>query len=508
MGFLITDDPAVGIGNYPLYPENWTKAGLGHFFVFCHRRETFYIAEHGARSYFLLGHAYNPFTMQTDETDILNDIAIVDANGADAFYDKVSELTGVFLLGRVSGNEITVLLDASGMQYACYGQIGGHTYIASHIRLVGDLCGLRMDEYVQRLIAYRWYRYMLGNYLPGDLTAFSELKRIIPNTSVTISQDTAKIERFYPNRPLEMCGDESAYHRVIEEASGVMRNTMRLIADKWKRPAISLTGGIDSNTTFAAANGVYDRFTAFSYVSMPREAVDAEAAKKISCAFSVPHSVFNVPDTSGGMPDFEVYKAILAHNDGDIGPTKDDDTRKKIVLMQQCDIDVEVKSWISETIRAYAYKYFGRSKFPKVLKPRHYTALYKLFFMNRRLVRETDRRFGDYLRDTRLHEHLYNYDESDFFVWEMMHGGKCGLNIGVMKFCFDITIPYNNRKLLDLLLRVPLEDRISDRHHLDMKRLMNPALADMNIRVVNLNETERRKKMLNAYYILNTRLPF
>ena len=77
-----------------------------------------------------------------------------------------------------------------------------------------------------------------------------------------------------------------------------------------------------------------------------------------------------------------------------------------------------------------------------------------------------------------------------------------------MRSCFDITIPYNNRVFLDLLLRVQLEDRISDRHHLDMKKLMNKKLYDMNIRVVNLNETDRRKKLINLYYIINTHLPY
>ena len=111
-----------------------------------------------------------------------------------------------------------------------------------------------------------------------------------------------------------------------------------------------------------------------------------------------------------------------------------------------------------------------------------------------------------------LKEHLFNYDESDFFVWEMMHGGKCGLNIGVMKACFDITIPYNNRKLLDLLLRVPLEKRLSDELHLDMKKTLNKKLYEMNIRVVNLNETDQRKKLANQlanlYFTVNSILPF
>ena len=123
-------------------------------------------------------------------------------------------------------------------------------------------------------------------------------------------------------------------------------------------------------------------------------------------------------------------------------------------------------------------------------------------------MKETDAAFEEYWRHTRLKEHLFNYDESDLFVWEIMHGGKCGLDIGVMKTCFDITIPYNNRDLLDLLLKVPLEKRLSDQLHLDLKKRLNKELYDMNIRVVNANETEGRKKILNAYYVINSHLPF
>ena len=203
-----------------------------------------------------------------------------------------------------------------------------------------------------------------------------------------------------------------------------------------------------------------------------------------------------------------IWKKLLEWNDGGIGSNSDSDIRKKITLIQNDVCDVEVKSWISETIRAYAYKYFGRTSFPKNLSARNYTSLYKIFFMNRRLVHETDEHFRQYWANTQLKSHLFNYDESDLFVWEMMHGYKCGLNIGAMKTCFDITIPYNNRKLLDTLLRVPLKRRLNDQLHLDLKRVLNKELYDMNIRVVNLNETERRKKMANIYFTVNSKLPF
>lgn len=504
-GYLITDAEIIEEAKYPFY-GNWKKLKIKKYYFWTYKTVKIFIYENNDNVFFLIGHAYNPYKMEYDENIILKDIA--EKYNTNDYFEAINELTGIFIMGVVTEDKIEFLLDASGMQYGCYGQVNGKQYISSHTALLGDICSLKRIKYVEKLINYKWYKYMMGNYLPGEITSYNEIKRIIPNTYIRCEKGQYSVERFYPNKKINMCKNNQEYNQVIEEAANILKNTMMLIPKKWKKPAISLTGGIDSNTTFAAANGNYEKYTTFSYVSMHRESVDAEKAKEISSHFKVPYKEYLIPGDNNSLRDFELYKKIFEHNDGDIGNSKDNDVRKKIVLINSNVCDVEVKSWISETIRAYAYKYFGRTSFPKSLSARNYTSLYKIFFMNRKLVYETDKYFKEYLRNTQLKEKLFNYDESDFFVWEMMHGGKCGLNIGVMKSCFDITIPYNNRKLLDLLLRVPLEYRLSDKHHLDLKKLMNRELYDMNIRVVNLNETNRRKKMANIYYTINSFLPF
>lgn len=507
-GFLFTSaqlDPLAD--QYPFY-SNWTKKAIGPYALWCHNRQQVHLVTHGDVTVFMVGHAYDPFNMSSDEDEILARVAAGLEGSTDQGLAVINALTGVFFVGWLVDGELRFMLDASGMQYACYGVIDGKLYITSHMQLVGDICGLDQDDYVKRLKSYRWYPLMMGNYLPGDLTAFKELKRVIPNTFVEYRNQAFRIKRFFPASSVEQCSTEAEYQEVVAEGARILRNTMALIAEKWQRPAISLTGGVDSGTTFAAANGLYDKFTAFTYVAMGREARDAVAAKAITGRFGVPHTVIDVPDNNSDIPDFDLYKQILVANAGDIGPLKDDDTRKKIILMQADLGDVEVKSWISETVRAYAYKYFGRTRMPRRLKPRHYTSLFKIFLADRHLAAETDQHFDDYLERTQLQKHLEDYDESDFFVWEMMHGGKCGPNIGSMKFCFDITIPFNNRDLMNLLLRAKLPDRLSDRLMLDIKRSLNPELASMDIHVVNANETRLRKAAINLYFIVNSRLPF
>lgn len=504
-GYLITDSVIERSNEYPFY-NNWKKTRIGNYDFWTYNSVKLYTRTFDGGTIFLIGHAYNPYTMDWDENTILNSIAT--NYNHKKYLDTINELTGVFVAGIVTNDTIEFILDASGMQYGCYGTINGKQYISSHMRLIGDICNLSTDIYVNRLINYKWYHFMMGNYLPGDITCYNELKRIVPNTYVRFCDGKYSVTRFYPCREIHMCKTKEEYDQVIAEAARILQNTMKLIPMKWSAPAISLTGGIDSNTTFAAMNGCYDKYTSFSYVAMDREAIDAEKAKEISERFNVSHKTYTVPRNNEDIPDFEIYKKVFDYNQGDIGESKDNDARKKITLIHNDVCDVEVKSWISETIRAYAYKYFGRKKFPKKLSARNYTSLYKIFLMNRKLVWNTDRHFKEYFKNTQLKEHLYNYDESDFFVWELMHGGKCGLNIGVMKSCFDITIPYNNRNLLDLLLSVPLEYRISDKHHMDLKKHMNEDLYNMNIRVINLNETSTRKRFANIYYTINSFLPF
>lgn len=501
-GFLITDAELSPVGEYPFYENYWTDYNIGAYTLRVHNeiKLTTYDGESG--SWFIIGHAYNPFTMAYQELDILKAI-----DKATDKIDELNSLTGVFVIGCVNGSDIKFSLDASGMLWSCYASLDDKLYISSHMSMIGDLFDLPITKYVKRLISYKYYNYMLGNYLPGYITAFDGVKRLPPNMLLQYKDSALSVTRYYPSGALDMAETDEEYGKVIKNAARILQNTLKLISDKFNKPYISLTGGRDSNVTFAAANGVYDKFNAFSYVSMEREKADMEAARKIASRFNVSLDVYNVPGDNDEVQNFNEYKMIIEHLDGDIGTFSDSDIRKKIT-MKNSGVELEVKSWIGETVRAYAYKYFGLKKLPKKLKPRHWSCMYKIFLGKRKLLKDTDKRFAEYIKETELKENLYNYDESDFFVWEMMHGYKCGLNIGEMKLCFDITISYNNRKLLDLLLRVPFDKRINDNVMIDLIKELNPELSALNIYVKNLNETEKRAKLLRRYFKINSRLPY
>ncbi len=509
-GFLLTDDPDIRFDAFPFYGQWQVQQAGGYSMAFHPDLKPHAVRRpvQGKETWFILfGHCCDPFRMDPEEESILEGLA--EAYGSEEFQDRIDGLTGIFVLCVVTENGAEYQVDPSGMQSACSGTVNGHFYLSSHPQLVGDICGLKMGSFQKELTEYKWYYRVMGPYLPADLTPFDELKRIVPDIAYCFDREAGKIthRRFYPLRPIEMAEDSEHYDEVIRQGADILRRSMQLTLQKWEKSAVSLTGGIDSNTTFAAANGMYDRLTAFSYVSAEKEIRDMEAARKIAERFRVPHTVYEIPDNADSLEDFQEICEIIDHGNGYVARGVPNEYRKRVYLMKHLDADVEIKSWVSETIRAYWYKHYGRTSMPP-MSAKLFRNLYKIFLLNRSLAHRIDRLFADYIREFEYDRIPEQYPPADMHYNEVTWGSWGGLNISEMKIYSNIAIIYNNRKFLDLMFRVPLEKRISDQHHLDLKKELNSELYDMNIRVVNMKETDMRAFLLNIIFTVNTYLPF
>ena len=503
-GFLATTNKNINDTLFPFYGA-WKLTEKKGIRFYTHPFTGVHFVESESSILFLFGHAYNPFTMETDETVILERIS--KHLGEPDFYDYVDEITGVFVFGVIENDQIKFIVDPSGMQSACYAKINGDFYLSSHPQLIADICDLQMDDFVTKLVQYKWYPRVMGPYLPADMTPFAAVKRVVPDIEYLYNNGEITHNRFYPLKDLQECKNKEEYDEVIKEGADILKRNMELVLRKWKNPWQSLTGGIDSNTTFAAANGYYDKLHTFSYLSAHKESIDVEAAKTISEKFNVPWTLYEIPDDNSKIDRFEEKSQIIKHNNGYIGLEKANELRKRMILEEKCPADVEIKSWVSETIRAYWYKHYGRKSFPK-LSPKLFRNLYKIFTTDRKLAHQIDKIFADYIDEFEYKKIPSQYPPADMHYNEVTWGSWGGMNISEMKYCFDITFIYNNRRFLDLMFKVPLKKRISDQHHLDMKKYLNKDLYDMNIRVVNMKETNFRAFALNVIFTINSILPF
>lgn len=501
-GFVLTNDTRVDCTKYPFYGK-WQRQDLqNNIYILSHPDLNITITEStDEKTVGLIGHAYNPISGIYCEEEILKTLLSIETEGA--FYDYVNELTGVFCLFVLDGHICKLINDPVGLQTVFYTTDREKFYVSSHSNLIGDLLGLEFSPYVSKLVKAPTFHYF-GNQLPGNITQFSNVFRLNPN-HVLICDETPIQNRFYHPKCLHI-SEDTIRDSLIE----ILADTMTLIAKKWARPAISLTGGCDSKTTLACAKNVWDKYVFFSYDSQENEKPDMEAADTICKALNLNLIKYHVPYSDNCFENIEHIRAVLLWNGGNIRYNNANDVRKRAFLDNVNDFDVEVKSWASEVGRSrYTKHYNGRTNFGKTPNPRICTTFYKFLPLNRILVNKTDKVFKKYLESYFEPDPNYPIPWQDQFYWEWHWPSRDGITLTCEHlFSNDITVPYNNRKILELLLSMPEEDRVSDKVYYEIRRRLDPRIDNACANITDVNHTALRAKLENLYYIFNRLLPY
>ena len=506
MGYFLTNDPSIKFSIKGANSDNWATENVGSLRLWVHKKETYYIQIGLSKTIILVGHAYNPFTMQSDEQDILS--SILSCNSEKEYREYIDQLTGLFILIMLSDDGITkAICDCAGMMGAYYCLNQDNVYFSSHAQIIAELINLREDPYVTSLKKSPTFHFY-GLFLPYDLSPYKEVKRIIPNIEVTIQNNHASLNRIYPRQSYRVTDD---YESAVERVAGLLHNNLVLIAQKWNNPAISLTGGTDSKTTLACAGDVQNKFLYYSYISLDREATDAHAAHSICQSLDLKHEIYEIDVDPNHYSDFSDYDNLIERQYGFLGKGNANDVCKRIGLIEKFHSDIEVKSWVSEVARASRYNIYGKSKFPDRITPRMLTSMYKVFTYDRWNAIRTDRLFKDYLKNTELQKRINDtgYPWTEFFVWEIVFGGWGGLTLSCEhKVSNNITVPYNNRAILDIMLRTPLEKRKTDQLHHDIMDVNDPRINKLGIHVINGNESKKRQIAERLYFDINSHIPF
>lgn len=498
-GFLITTKENFSLAKYPFY-DLWRKIDLSNtYHLYVHKDAHIHTYSDENKDFFLIGHAYNPYTMQEREEDILFSLAKEMKKGESAFWNYESELTGVFCLGVIKNEKIMFCTDCTGMQMVFYSYENNSMMISSHSKLIADLCGFEQTKYIKKLISSRFYHYW-GTFLPGDISPFAEVTRVVPNFSYVFNPEKGfSFKRFFPCDIIEEV-DTTYVDEKLEEIAEIMRNNLSMIAKKWgNRAALSVTGGRDSTATLASAKNVYEKLKFFSYESQPSEAVDAEAAHKICQTLGLTHTIYDISENDSDFEDIEVLRVLMECNAGCIGPNNKNDVRKRAYFNNIDDFDIEVKSWVSELGRGEAQNKYGTLRWPKKPSPGYYRCMWKVI-VNPILIVQSNRIFREYLKK------YYNKDTSkflpwmDYFYWEFSWSSGEGVFLtSEHRVSYDITIPYNNRKLLATIFTIPLELRINNRIPIELIKKNNPAIAETGILVKNVAHTNIWTFIIRTY---------
>ena len=508
-GFLITNQNIEITDDYPFY-GNWIAEDLGTYRIYTQKKTVLTTYRDSDNALFLIGHAVDPFDHLTDEAEILKKLAAALQKGKECYFKAQNNLTGVYCTGFIHGKNIYIINDCTGMQIVYYGALDGSFYCTSHSKLVADLEGFSQSGYIKRLVDSRFYHYM-GTWLPGDLSPYPELRRLVPNHYASFgADDTVRIVRFFPEEPILEDPDPVTYQDSICWLSDTLHETLDLYAQKWrgKTVAISVTGGRDSMTTLACANGLYDRFKYFSYVSNEAERVDALAAREICRHLGLKHELYEIPQDDSELADIEAFAVVLECNAGCIGKNNPNDVRKRLFFIQKPKYDVEIKSWVNEIGRGSQYIKYNVKRFPKKPTASYCRALHKIY-ISPKLIHDTDIVFRSYLDLYYPEEVLGRAPWMELFWWEFCWSGGEGVFLTAEhRTSSDIAIPYNNRRYLARMLSVPLEQRREDVIPRDIIGQMNPEITKAGIVVRNLKHTDRRALLMRIYLEVFSRIHF
>ena len=513
-GFLLTNDKKYNTDSFPFY-GNWNVKKISinseDYYFYTHKDTRCYFYSNKQYILFLVGHAYNPYRMQTNEMDILKDLSVNLNENAESFWKTESELTGVFCIGYITTKGVIFSTDCAGMQLVYHGSINGKLFLTSHSKLVADLKNLSQSKYVKQLIGSKFWHYW-GMWLPGDLSPFPELRRMQPNCAgvYTARKGDIKVKRYYPFYKIEETVTEESYKTTIRELGEIMNNTMKCIASKWpdKKISISVTGGRDSMTTLSCSKGIYDKFSYFSYISNYDESVDAEAADKICDYLGLKHEIYQIPDKWEGYEHLDVFKKVMECNAGCIGENNTNDLKKRLYFSQNPPCDIEVKSWVNEMGRGWYYNKYNKKKFPKYPYPSYWRAMHKVY-ISPWLIKETDKVFADYLKRYFSKKTFDRLSWLELYFWEFAWSGGEGVFLtSEHRVSYDITIPFNNRKYLEKMLTVPLEKRKTDSIPNDLITYMEPRIAETGIVIKDVSHTNFRAFVVRMYLEIFSKIKF
>lgn len=499
-GYLFTDKEIVDLSVYPFY-DIWNHSNVGKYHLYVQEKQTYYIQSNENITSIIIGHAYNPFDMKYNENELCQDLIICYKDSLEKYFDKVSELTGLHIIILIDGDKVIACQDACGLTGCYFGKVSGAMYITEHPQLVADLYNLTMDPMVEKLVKSKCYN--IGNrHLPGNITPYKELKRIGANTFVEYNSDF-KIKRFYPICAHPEFTSKEEKDAGVKRIGDLIHNGIDCCSKKWDRCTISLSGGTDSKTTLACANGLYDKYSYFSFFSKPQELVDAEGAKKICDDLGLEHTLYEIPNNNDAFGDFDFIKKLLQHNTNYFVNLADNEIRKYIYLHDLDAYDIELKSWASEVARVFLERKY-QIDMSGLVNERQCSIFQTRYFGHPDLLKWSDNIYYNFLKEIGLNKQIFNYEPSDMFYWEVRMGCWGVSVISSQQLYHRMSMPMNNRKILELFLCFPHDERKSDSVHKRVMAYENQKIIDAEVEIPNLYFHSYRILMEKSYYKFRT----
>lgn len=354
---------------------------------------------------------------------------------------------------RAAQAEITVVPDCQATQAVFYSTSAGLA-MGSQPALVAAATGSGPDEAAEQMLQdLRSARKKGVVFLPGTMTTHEDVLPLVPNhlLRIRLRDTTAQVshERFWPFQDRVEMSDTD---RITTEFIDHFREHTKLLCSI-DRPIVSLTGGLDSRTTLAAAlpHLHRDSFT-FTYYN-PRDGLvgegaplDVFTANALSNAVGVQHRVLRWRQPATGSVFAQIYDRTYPVRRGSTGAAHAmwADLPHNVIHLQSIGAELGTTFYTSRpgvpiTPQRLLEIVTARNDLPE------------------RMAQDA---FGDYLDYAQFSQSaIGGYDYHDVFYWEQRMGKWGYQKYQDGDFSHRMLMPFNSRGLIEIMQSLPYQQR-------------------------------------------------
>ncbi len=413
--------------------KNWDIINLETHFLYTHPDcETARVSNIDLEL-ILIGHILDPRSPDHTTLDILNNIS--NFVTMDDISEKLYGLVGRFVLIIKKNNSYTFFHDACGLKLIFYTKYQEALYAASQpllLKLVTDIQeGVKYQEYY----ASKYIKSKIEHWIPSGTSLYENVYHLVPNHYLDV--ENYKQVRYWPVKPLKT----ESFETSLEQFSTLLEKTI-LAANKKFKLALTLTAGWDSRMLLACFKQIHEDtwFYTLKIRNFTMNHNDLKIPTKLSSKLGLQYKIIDCHVAVDEKFE-EIYK-----NNTDIPHMHDWGEMASAMYAEYPPEQMTVKGNCSE-IAAGRSGYKGKSC--KIYSSNDFLELEPLW-KDLNFIQEG---ISEWLDEINHKETSFNYNLYDLFYWEHRMGSwqaQAQLEWDIVQDAFT---PFNNRELLDIMLR-------------------------------------------------------
>lgn len=436
-GYLITDKE-VDSPN-----PNWSKKKIGNYIVYYDVLNDVTYYKENEKWIFLLGSMIDVRNNTPDKELIIRNAIREWQISEEALFNYLDEISGRYIMMFHDGEKTRILSDATGMKTIIYSR--KQTIIASHVQIVQQLTGADHSS----LIEQRWIKEYGGYHIPGHYTPYEDIYFLTPNTLLEI--ESKEIERFYPRALLTIKNVDS----ITEEISLLVKRQLKILAEENNKMLFSLTAGIDSRTTLALIKEVSNKFLYFTYYKVSKKLpkgvesleIDREVVGEMANNLNLNHRFIPLKEDEISSDYYEFVNAVKnntfrAHS-------------YRLAKFYYDELPQETLHIRSNILEIGRFFYRNKINLPTQVNIKSLAQCYNPKAANDKQIHSL---LSTYYNHVQM-DQIFNYDPYDIFYWEYRMGTWHAQILLESDVAHDTFIPFNCRRILELMLSVPNSDK-------------------------------------------------